>query len=190
VDFVFDIDKTIAAAGFLTKREGGTISIFVLMKMMYGAEREALAKWKRPITGDSFFCMKKGIILSRTYDLIKRSISSSNSDMEKWSRFFSARIANQIQLISQPELGFLSQWEMEALQNSFDSITTLIKEKGLIADELHKRWPEWTDPGRGALPLSLNEVLREVVEDDSQIEKIILEIKAVASAKAALQISS
>ena len=39
--------------------------------MAPAAEREALASWHRPITGDNFCSLAKGVVLSRTYNLIK-----------------------------------------------------------------------------------------------------------------------
>jgi uncharacterized phage-associated protein len=191
VDFVFDIDKAVASAAYITKRCDEHLTIFILLKMMYGAERDALATWHRPITGDSFASMSKGPILSRTYDLIKGTVSKTNSDMVKWSRHFSPRERNRINLIAEPDFGVLSQWETEALGKSIHDIGALIQGHGLIAEKLHEQWPEWKDPskyGRGSIPLSLEDVLSEVVEDESEIERIVLDIRAVASAKAALQI--
>lgn len=193
MDFVFDIDKAVAAAGYLASRcKDRTVSIFVLLKMMYGAERDALATWHRPITGDSFASMKKGPILSRLYDLMKGAIPVSNSDMVKWSKHFSPRVGNNVKLIAEADLDFLSQREIEALECSLRAIAELIQAEGLIADALHKRWPEWKDPaqyGRGSIPLTLEEVLSEVLEDESAIDTIVSEIRAVSSAKAALQVS-
>lgn len=190
--FVFDIDKAVAAAAYLTKRCGGELSIFLLLKMMYGAERRALAEWHRPITGDSFVSMRRGPVLSRTYDLIKGQVPNSNSDMAKWSKHFSPRDGNKIRLIADPDLDFLSQREIEVLEKSALEIAELIKKHGQIAETLHELWPEWEDPskkGRGSIPLSLEEILSEVVEDESEIERIVVEIRSVSSAKAALQVS-
>jgi hypothetical protein len=193
VKFVFDIDKAIASAAYITKRCDEQLSIFILLKMMYGAERIALATWHRPITGDSFASMKKGPVLSRTYDLIKGQVANTNSDMTKWSTYFSPREGNKIKLIAEPDFGVLSQLENEALETSIQEVAALIKSHGLIADELHKKWPEWQDPskyGRGSIPLSLEDVLSEVVDDESEVERIVLEIRAVASAKSALQVAA
>src|SRR5438876_7384874 len=106
--FVFDIDKAVAAAAYLTRRKGQQISIFELLKMMYAAEREALTSWHRPITGDNFCSMRKGIVLTRTYDLIKGEVMGTNSDMVKWLRHFSPREGNSIRLISEPDYEYLS----------------------------------------------------------------------------------
>jgi len=192
VDFVFDIDKTVAAAAYLTRLNGNQISIFLLLKMMYGAERRALATWHRPITGDSFCSMKRGPILTRTYDLIKGDVSRTNSDMVKWSKHFFPRVENEIKLRVKPNFEFLSELEIDALKQSAEQIERLIKKHGLIADALNAYWPEWKNPakfGKGTIPLSLEDVLAEVLEDETEVQRVASEIRAVCSAKAALQVS-
>ncbi len=190
--FVFDIDKAVAAAAYLIQKKGGQISIFELLKMMYAAEREALTGWHRPITGDNFCSMRKGIVLRRTYNLIKDEVMATNSDMVKWSRHFSPRDGNAIRLLSEPDYDFLSQREREALDKGFEQISELIEKHGVIADVLHKQWPEWRNPegtGKGSLPLEPEDVLGQVIEDEDEIERISLEIQSVQSAKASLQTS-
>jgi uncharacterized phage-associated protein len=192
MDFVFDIDKAVAAAAYVANKcRDREISVFLLLKIIYGAERDALAKWHRPITGDSFASMRKGPVLSRMYDLIKGTVSSSNSDRVKWSQHFSPRSGNKIKLIAKPDLDVLSEREITVLDKSLRDIVALIKKKGVISDALHEQWPEWRDPsryGRGSIPLSLEDVLSEVVDDEFEVEKIVQEIQAISSAKAALQV--
>ena len=192
MDFVFDIEKTVAAVGHLATVNKGRLSIFVLMKKMYGAERYALATWHRPITGDSFACMKRGPVLKRLYNLIKGEILNTNSDMAVWSKYFSPRQGNEIHLVATPDIESLSEREIHALNESSSKIDGMINENGLIADILHEEWPEWKDPaeyGKGSIPLSLEDILSEIIEDENEVERIVLEIRAVSSAKAALQIA-
>jgi len=193
MSFVFDVNKAVACAAYITKRCDENLSIFILLKMMYGAERHALAHWYRPITGDSFASMRKGPVLSRTYDLIKGDVLATNSDMIKWSQHFAARDGNRIRLVSDPEFGVLSRREVLAVETSMKEISALIKKHGLISEKLHEEWPEWRDPskyGRGSIPLTLREVLAELIDDESELERVLLEIRAVASAKAALQVAA
>ena len=66
----------------------------------------------------------------------------------------------------------------------------LIEKHGLIANVLHKQWPEWRDPegtGKGSLPLELEDLLGQSIEDEDEVERITLEIQSVQSAKASLQ---
>jgi len=189
--FVFDIDKAVAAAAYVTrKRKGQRISIFELLKTMYAGEREALASWHRPITGDNFCSLPKGVVLSRTYNLIKGEVMGTNSDMVKWSQHFSARDGNYVQLVAEPDYDYLSDREREALDKGAELIRTLIAKHGRIADVLHDLWPEWKDPqgsGKGSIPLTPEEVLSQVIEDDDEAERVAREIESVQTAKAALQ---
>lgn len=188
MDFVFDIDKAVAASAHLAKKNKGAISTFFLMKTLYAAERFALEQWHRPITGDSFVSMRKGPVLSRTYDLIKGAIPRSNSDMVKWSAHFGPREGNNVPLIQDVAAGFLSDREIEALERAAQEIRELVRSKGVIAETLHKRWPEWEDPGDGMKPIELKRVLEEVVKDEDDVESVLSEIQSINSAKAALQV--
>jgi hypothetical protein len=189
--FVFDIDKAVAAAAYVTrKKKGRRISIFELLKTMYAGEREALKAWHRPITGDNFCSMPKGVVLSRTYNLIKGEVMRTNSDMVKWSQHFSAREGNFVRLISEPDYDYLSGREREALEKGAHLIRSLIAKHGRIADVLHDLWPEWKDPERsekGSVPLTPEEVLSQVIEDEDEAERVAREIESVQTAKAALQ---
>ena len=190
---VFDIDKTVAAVAYLAKMNKGSISIFLLLKMLYSAERQAISEWQRPITGDRFSSLPKGPILSRTYNLIKGEVLQANSDMVKWSKHFTPRKGNRIEILSEPDYDYLSKREIEALEHGFNEITALIEKHGQIVDVLHQNWPEWKNPqevcGKLSMPLEIEEILSEFFCEDEEVEKISLEIESVQSAKAALQVN-
>ena len=50
--------------------------------MLYLADREAYAKWGKPITGDTAVSMKHGPVLSTVYDLTKGELPSLRADWE------------------------------------------------------------------------------------------------------------
>lgn len=192
--FAFDIDKTLAAVAYLARKKAdGRISIFLLLKMLYAAERHALSEWHRPITGDGFSSLPKGPILSRTYNLIKGEVLQTNSDAVKWSKFISPRSGNFVQLVAEPDYDYLSQRELEALDYAFDEISALEEKYGTITEVLHQKWPEWKDPekncGKLSMPLEVKDILSELLGDDDEVERVSLEIESVQSAKAALQTS-
>jgi len=193
MSLTFDIDKTVAAAAYIAEKQGGRICTIDLLKMLYAAERVALKGWCRPITGDRFSCLPKGIILSRTYSLINQDILSSESDMAKWAEHFSKRSGNDVVLQKKPDYDFLSKRELDALDEAYIEVSELLKEHGRlnIAEVLHQRWPEWKDPektcGKKSMPLDVSEILSVLIEDEDKLNKVLLDIQSVHSAKAALQ---
>lgn len=171
-------------AAFFIHHAGGTIEILKLMKLMYLAEREALARYGESITGDVLVSMKHGPVLSKTLDHINGFIDSEDGGWESW---ISARAGHQLGL--QPahdpvdELTQLSDADTEILDFIWDKFGKYSKYK--LRDITHKICPEWEDPGDTSqvIPYSrvLNcvgykpEVVRELeqrMRDEDELDKM------------------
>jgi len=184
VHFLFDIRKAIAATAYLCKMNGGALNVLHLIKMLYDADRTALVSWHRTITGDSFFSMKNGPILSRIYDLICGR--ASGADMEAWRAIFNPRNGNAVSL-KRPDVAFgsLSRREKEALNKAFDKFKDV--PVGQLVEFLHKVLPEWKDPGTSSAPIDPRIILRQGGVTEEELAEIEEELALVQSAKAALQ---
>ena len=68
IQFTFHIEKAIQASALLLKLKGGRMKYIGLLKMLYIADRIALERLEMPITGDCYFSMKYGPVLSKVYD--------------------------------------------------------------------------------------------------------------------------
>jgi hypothetical protein len=66
----FNQEKATQAAARLLRNRGGKMSYMKLIKLLYLADREALARWGRPITTDNYVPMDKGPVLSHVLDRI------------------------------------------------------------------------------------------------------------------------
>lgn len=64
-------DRATQAAARLLQLRGGTMSYMKLLKLLYIADRRALAQFGRPITFDQMVSMKYGPVLSNTLNLIR-----------------------------------------------------------------------------------------------------------------------
>lgn len=65
----FDVQKAIAAIGYLVEQTGE--SMYPLMKMMYLADKIHLERFGRFIAGDSYVAMEQGPVPSNAYNLVK-----------------------------------------------------------------------------------------------------------------------
>ena len=171
-------------AAFFISRTGGTIEILKLIKLMYLAEREALARYGEPIMGDVLVSMKHGPVLSKTLEHINGFTDSEEGGWESW---VSARARHQLGL--QPahdpadQLMQLSDADMDILNLIWNKFGDYDKYK--LRDITHNIYLEWEDPGDTSqlIPYSrvLNcvgykpEVVRELeqrMRDEEELDKM------------------
>jgi len=179
--FLFDINKTLAAASFLADCDGGRINVLTLIKMLYRADRAALIAWGRTITGDSYVSMDNGPVLSLLYDLIKGKGNANNQKL--WDAYFTKREGHIIRLRKQPEIGYLSKREIEALKVAYREIKSV---RGSIANWMHRNCPEWQNPKGSSKPIDPKNILRLAGKKEVEIQQIEEEVDALRFAKAIL----
>jgi len=184
VQFVFDIRKAVAATGYLCELNERSIDMLKSIKMLYIAERRALVEWKRPITGDSFWSLEHGPILSRIYDLIRGRIGGP--EMEFWSTVFNPRRGDIVSLKDaiSPNTKSLSRREKEALREAYAQIQPL--SIGEVIDLVHK-FPEWKDPGKSSIPIDPKTIFYYEDFGEDAVKKIEEDLDVFQAAKLALQ---
>jgi hypothetical protein len=184
VQFVFDIRKAIAATGYLCELNDGSIDVLKAIKMLYIADRKALVEWHRPITGDKFWSLEHGPIVSRIYDLIRGRIFGP--EMEIWRTVFNPREGDTVSLKkdAQPDTMPLSRREKDVLVEAFDEIQPL--SIGQVIDLVHK-FPEWKDPGKSSVPIDPKTIFYHENLGENAIKDIEEDLYAFQAAKLALQ---
>jgi len=177
--FRFDIKKSIAAVAFLMKREGGDLDMFLGLKMLYLADKQALTSWGKTITGDSFVSMPKGPVLSEVYDLFRGS--APREDQREWDAFFSERVNHSIHLLKHVDIELLSVREMEILEGARKQIRSVAPWE--VAEWLHKTCPEWEDPNGGSTPIDPSTILRHAGKNEAEIQLVDESTQALDYAK-------
>lgn len=73
-------------AAFFLYRNGNRLSILKLMKLLYLADRESLARFGSPLSYDRFASLPHGPVLSQTLDYINGFWKSSTGGWDSWRR--------------------------------------------------------------------------------------------------------
>ncbi len=168
IKFSFDIKKTIAALGFLARRQGAKLDMFLSIKRLYAADRHALKSWGKTITGDKMVSMDKGPVLSTVYNLFKGEGTADN--LREWRSYFGDTVNNTIHLKRPANLEILSEEETDALEAAQDEIGSVAPWD--LADFLHDLYPEWEDPHGGMRPIDPAKILRTEGRTEDEIRMI------------------
>ena len=163
--FVFDERRAAQAAARLLDRNGGTMPYIKLIKLLYLADRESLIETGAPITGDRFFSMRFGPVLSRVLDLIKDDRPAEDSI---WHGYV-VRERFDARLVGNAESKRLSDFDRGVLDGVFDTFGWL-KEWDVVA-RTHAL-PEWKDPGGSAIPIEPEDILRYSGYSEAEIESV------------------
>jgi uncharacterized phage-associated protein len=180
--FRFDIRKAVAAAGYLCQLNGGSFDMLKLLKALYLADRKALVEWQRTITGDEFFSLRHGPILSRVYDLMRWGVRGP--EMDAWASVFSPLRDNTVCVRAVVDTDSLSQRDMDALQSAFHEVKEL--SIGELIERLHGL-PEWQDPGDSCRWIDPKTILKAEGLSAQEIAEIEQDLDYLQAAQNAFQ---
>ena len=172
----FNERKATQVAGYLLERRGGQMSYLKLIKLMYLADREALARWGRPITTDRYFSMDRGPVLSHVLDLVNDGDAPGEEVV--WGAAVSAPENYKVRLKADPGDDELSEAEVSVLEEVFRQYGHLSRWE-LV--ELAHKLPEWKDPKGSAIPISYRDILAAQGISDEEAGAIEEELCGIAA---------
>ncbi len=185
MNFWFNLDKTTEVACQFLKREGGTINIMKLVKLVYLLDRLSVARRGIPVVGGTYFSLPNGPVTSELLDLINSGRIGDEKDCH-WEDFISARKDHDIGLIKEAPTDHLSPSEL-------DLIAEIYREHGArnqwqLRDWCHEHCEEWTPLEEGRDRITLERIARALGKSDQQVQRLTEEAREsnlLASALAA-----
>lgn len=172
---------TEAAARFL-KLRGNRMSYLKLIKLLYFLDREALLRWGRPVTTDSYVSLDNGPVVSRIYDLIREEPAPGADRI--WHHYISIPKDWEVTLIAEPEAAELSRAEGALIDEIFAKHGKMSR-WDLV--RLSHDLPEWQNPNGSAIPIHYRDILRAGNKTEAEIAAVEAELESLATAEAMLQ---
>lgn len=178
IRFKFDIYKVTQTAAQFLKLADGEMKYLKLIKLLYLADRETLKELEQPISGDRYFSMKNGPVLSRVKDLI----TEEEENEDYWRLNISNPHNFSVRLLQDPGNDDLCEAEEEIINKVFEEYGHVDAFK--LADLTHVICDEWKDPkldtdGRQSIPIPIEDILKAVGKEAS-IERIRAEVMDAA----------
>ena len=175
----FSERKVTEAAGYLLRLAGGQEFHMKLLKLLYIADRTALARWGFFLSEDSHVSMEYGPVLSNTFNLIK-----GERPGDFWRSHISLRVQNKVRLLKPTSTDTLSRAEERLLDEVYAKFGQI--ERFNLSEMTHKDFPEWRDPGKSSIPISPREILEAQNVPDEEIRAILKDLRVSENVERAL----
>ena len=160
----FDKEKSLNALLYVANRVQRK-DFHKIFKIIYFADRQHLADWGRPITGDTYIAMEAGPVPSRLYDMLKIVRGDSYlPDMEGLSKYFQVENWMYVRPLQDADLNKLSASEQEAMSEAIE------KYAALSYDEIKEKSHDvaWRSTARDFL-ISWDNIAREAGLDEVEV---------------------
>ena len=164
--------KAAQITAFFANKEGESIPVLKIAKLIYVADREHMRSYGHPLLDDCLVSMPHGPVNSITLNYI----DGCAPDDAGWNEFVGARNGYSVGAVAQfsrDALDELSDAEIDTLQTVWNLLGGLNKWE--IRDWTHKNCPEWEDPQGSAQPIPHERVLKYLGHED--IESLVDEIE-------------
>lgn len=178
--YQFDSQRSLEASAYLIRHWTGEKTVMKLIKLLYLADRYSIQKYRLPITGDSYFGMKDGPVLSTVLNLLR----GKSLDAE-WNRCIPPVSGkSECGLKADPGAENLSGADIIAL----DAVIKLYA--GMSASQLrrlcHDKCKEYVDPIPRKLkrlaidPSNIHRAVKRSEEEIRELEQMECESRLIA----------
>ena len=160
----FDKTKTLNALLYVANRVQRK-DFHKIFKVIYFADRQHLADWGRPITGDTYIAMEAGPVPSRLYDMLKIVRGDSYiHDTEGLGQYFQVENWMYVKPLVDADRNKLSANEQQALSDA------IAKYAGLSYDEIKEKSHDvaWRSTARD-FSISWDNIAREAGLDEEDV---------------------
>lgn len=169
IRFEFNERKATQAAALFLQKNGGRMNYMKLIKLLYLTDRESLNLWERPLTGDSYYSMEHGPILSKILDFISHGFKPGRETY--WHKKISNPRDYEIFTIAEPDYDELSKREIDLIDRIYEQYKEY--DQYQMVDICHAILSEWEDPGRTSIPIRIDDILDAL--DKTEIERDAME---------------
>jgi len=168
MNFNFNERRSTQAAAFLIRRNGNKLNYMKLIKLLYLVDREALIKWQQPITGDKYYALPLGPVVSKILDKISSGPNPKAPDY--WSSIIqiAQNDSYSVTTIDEPEYDELSKREIRLLEGLDDKFKAYSQWD--MVTYCHNNLPEWEDPNGSSDQITIEDILKTSIKNGTDKE--------------------
>ncbi|MFK5996906.1 MAG: Panacea domain-containing protein [Rhodobacterales bacterium] len=159
----YNPEKAAQTIAYFAMREGGSINVLKVIKLVYLADRESLRLRGHPIQDEPRFSLPHGPVNSTTLDHLN---GAYRENQPVWQTVLKDRADNKVGLankgLTEAELDMLSKREISILSSVWDKLGHM--DRFDLADWTHlpENVAEWQDPDGSRRAISLERMMAAV----------------------------
>jgi hypothetical protein len=168
---MFETIKILQMISYLLSINNKRMNVLKLMKELYLIDRASIAERDTSISGDTYFSLPHGPVLSCTLNLLDDlKLSKEEKGQNPLKPFLSAEEAKyyyDVILTQEPEYDYLSEKDKEyivQISERFKNYTPYA-----IEQYTHKNLPEWTDPQGSHSKIRYYDIAKALGKSDEEI---------------------
>jgi len=165
--FNYEPLKTVQAVALFLKLNRQPMAYMKLIKLLYIADRTALDRMDDTITGDNYVSMDHGPVLSKVYDLINHGPVYDKDN--PWFKYILSHREYCVGLCEDPGNDELCEEEEEIIKEVYKTFGHINVWK---LSNLTNSRPEWQDPHGSAIPIRIEDILRELGKNEDDIKAV------------------
>lgn len=178
---MFNELKTAQASAYLLYKAGGTMEHLKLMKLLYLADRLSWKEYDKSITGDDYYSLPYGPVLSKTLNLIHgETLPQLSRNATIWDNCIKDNANYCVSLAKENDeyfWGCLSLNDEKILNRVFADFG-YFKTFELVEYTYNKKHvPEWQDPKGSSKKIKLPDLLAHLGKSKAHIAEILQEHK-------------
>ena len=167
---VFDFNKTINAALYVAEKIK-TKDFHKIFKILYFADRSHLAKYGRPITGDTYIKMKNGPVPTNLFNIFQTVRDGRDFQGKDMKEYFTVHDGYFVNPAKETNLEYLSVTDTTELDTSITKYGKM--PFGLLTAISHDLAWEYAEDKKA---IAIENILREAGEDEEYISYIVEDI--------------
>ncbi|EJC4648102.1 SocA family protein [Salmonella enterica] len=152
-------------AAYLLSKSGKEMAFVKLMKLLYLSDRKSLENYGYSISGDRFYSMNLGPVLSQTYSLERDGSESTNKGWDSWIMDLADhKVALRRRVNGIEEFDELSRADIMSMDTVFQKYGHW--EAFSLCWETHRICKEWQDPHGSSIPIPVKDIFIALGKDE------------------------
>ncbi|MDR3243904.1 MAG: SocA family protein [Elusimicrobiota bacterium] len=168
-----DFKKLVQMVNYVLAKYDFSLNYTKLIKLLYLSDRLCLERWDFAISGDEYFSMPKGPVLSGLFDFIR---NKGNADKQvEWNNSFDIIkwdiVSNIKKDCSYDKLSKAEKMILDEIDNKYHD-----KDIWYLVNDVAHKLPEWDKEAQKhgtSIPLEYRTILKALGKSEEEIENIL-----------------